>query len=150
MHALHSIGISADRFESPDGTRDFALLDPLEFERFITGLLHQMGFEAQTTKASGDGGIDIEAVLERPMVGGRYLFQCKRFGADNPVGSAAVREFYGALIADRKAAKGVFITTSTFTPQAREFAEGLAIELIDGDQLRTLLNEHNKPPSGPD
>jgi hypothetical protein len=82
-----------------------------------------MGFEAETT----------------PIVGGRYLFQCKRFAPDNLVGSAALREFYGALIADRKAAKGVFITTSTFTPQARQFAEGLAIELIDGDQLRTLL-----------
>jgi len=145
--ALDLIGISADNFESPDASRDFALLDPLEFERFITGLLHQMGFEAQTTKASGDGGVDIEAVLDRPIVGGRYLFQCKRFAADNPVGSAAIREFYGALIADRKAAKGVFITTSTFTPQARAFAEGLSIELIDGEQLQRLLDEHNRPRS---
>ncbi len=145
--ALDLIGISADKFESPDAARDFALFHPLEFERFITGLLHQMGFEAQTTKASGDGGIDIEAVLDRPIVGGRYLFQCKRFAEDNPVGSAAIREFYGALIADRKAAKGVFITTSIFTPQARDFAQGLSIELIDGEQLRRLLNEHNKPPS---
>ncbi len=145
--ALDLIGISVDKFESPDAARDFALLNPLEFERFITGLLHQMGFDAQTTKASGDGGIDIEAVLDRPIVGGRYLFQCKRFAEDNPVGSAAIREFYGALIADRKAAKGVFITTSTFTPQARDFAQGLSIELIDGDQLRRLLKEHDKPPS---
>lgn len=60
------------------------------------------------------------------------------------MGSAAIREFYGALIADRKAAKGVFITTSTFTPQARDFAQGLSIELIDGNQLRRLLNEHDK------
>jgi Holliday junction resolvasome RuvABC ATP-dependent DNA helicase subunit len=145
--ALDLIGISADNFEPPDAASDFALLDPLEFERFITGLLHQMGFEAQTTKASGDGGIDIEAVLDRPIVGGRYLFQCKRFAQDNPVGSAAVREFYGALIADRKAAKGVFITTSTFTPQARDFAHGLSIELIDGDQLRRLLDEQKKTTS---
>lgn len=142
--ALDMIGISAAKFESSDAARDFALLDPLDFERFITGLLHQMGFEAQTTKATGDGGIDIEAVLDRPIVGGRYLFQCKRFAEDNPVGSAAIREFYGALIADRKAAKGIFITTSTFTQQARDFAEGLSIELIDGDQLRRLLNEHKK------
>lgn len=146
--ALDFIGISAGKFESSEAGRDFGLMDPLEFERFITGLLHQMGFEAQTTKASGDGGVDIEAVLDRPIVGGRYLFQCKRFAADNPVGSAAIREFYGALIADRKAAKGVFITTSTFTPQAREFAEGLSIELIDGSDLRKLLNEYNSTRPG--
>jgi len=37
--------------------------------------------------------------------------------------------------------KGVFITTSTFTPQAREFAQELAIELIDGERLRMLFQE---------
>jgi len=69
------------------------------------------------------------------------FFQCKRYGPDNPVGSAAVRECYGALHADRRAMKGVFITTSTFTPQAREFAQELAIELIDGERLRMLFQE---------
>jgi restriction system protein len=100
-----------------------------------------MGFSAEMTKASGDGGVDIEASLDRAIVGGRYLFQCKRFAPDTLVGSPTVREFYGALVADRKAVKGILITTSRFTPQAREFAEGLPIELIDGDQLARLLSE---------
>lgn len=50
-----------------------------------------------------------------------------------------VRDFYGALVADRKAVKGVFLTTSTFTSQAREFAESVGIELIDGAGLKRLF-----------
>ncbi len=104
-----------------------------------------MGFVAEITKASGDGGVDIEATLDRQIIGGRYLFQCKRFVGDNLVGSPTVREFYGALVADRKAVKGVLITTSGFTPQAREFAANLHIELIDGNGLAQLVREHGRP-----
>ncbi len=141
---LGLIGVSLERQAPAETEVDFDSIGPLDFEVLVTDLLRQMGFEATTTKASGDGGIDIEADFKKAIVGGRYLFQCKRFAADSPVGSAALREFYGALIADRKAAKGVFITTSTFTLQARQFAEGLPIELIDGEQLRALLQEHRK------
>jgi restriction system protein len=75
-------------------------------------------------------------------VGGRYLIQCKRFDPATQIGAPLVREFYGALVADRAAIKGIFVTTSTFTTQARDFAQHLPIELIDGDQLQTLLGEY--------
>lgn len=64
-----------------------------------------MGLRAEMTKASGDGGIDIVAVLDQPVLGGKYLVQCKRFASDTVVGSPTVREFYGALVADRSAIK---------------------------------------------
>lgn len=121
---------------------NWGALSGIEFERMMVELLNSIGFRAAMTKASGDGGVDIEATLDRPIVGGRYLFQCKRFAPDALVGSAAVREFYGALIADRKAVKGVFITTSGFTPHAREFAENLPMELIDGKQLARLIADN--------
>src|SRR5947209_116212 len=63
----------------------------------------------QMTRATGDGGIDIVAHLDKPIVGGRYLIQCKRF--TGPVGAPIVREFYGAVQADRRAVKGILITT---------------------------------------
>ena len=50
-------------------------LSGVEFEQFITVLLERMGFRAAMTKASGDGGIDVVATLDRPLVGGRYLIQ---------------------------------------------------------------------------
>ncbi|MGC2246115.1 MAG: restriction endonuclease [Terriglobales bacterium] len=114
-------------------------LSGIEFEKVIATLLERMGFHAQMTKASGDGGIDIEATLDKAIVGGRYLFQCKRYGLDNVVGSPLVRDFYGAVMAER-AVKGIFITTSGFTEQAREFAKKVGLELIDGVQLRRLLS----------
>lgn len=141
---LSLVGITENQVDLSGVSGDFARISPTDFERLVTEMLQQMGFEAQMTKASGDGGIDIEAVLDRPIIGGKYLIQCKRFDDGNPVGSAAVREFYGALRADHNAVKGIFITTSTFTPQARQFAQGLPIELITGEQLRNLLQEPRK------
>ena len=101
-----------------------------------------MGFRTEMTGATGDGGIDIVATLDRPLIGGRYLIQCKRFAPDNLVGAATVRDFYGAVTADRQAVKGILITTSGFTSQALAFAQQLPIELIGGQQLRMLLAQH--------
>jgi restriction endonuclease Mrr len=91
------------------------------------------------TRASGDGGV--EATLDHPIVGGRHLFQCKRLAPDALVGSPTVRGFYGALVADRKGVKGILITTSGFRLQAREFAQNLPIELIDGEGLSRLISD---------
>jgi|SRR5208283_241769 len=49
------------------------------------------------------------------------------------------REFYGAVSADRKIVKGILITTSGFTDQAKTFAQEVGIELIDMEQLGRLL-----------
>lgn len=117
-------------------------LSGIEFENLIKQLLELMGFHTEMTKASGDGGIDIIATLDQPLTGGRYLIQCKRYAADSLVGSATVREFYGALTADRRAAKGILITTSGFTAQALEFAENLPIELIGRSRLEQLLKQN--------
>ena len=95
-----------------------------------------MGFRTEMTEVSGDGGIDIVATVDKPLIGGRYLIQCKRFAPDNLVGAATVRDFYGAVTADRQAIKGILITTSGFTPQALAFAQQLPMELIGGQQLQ--------------
>jgi HJR/Mrr/RecB family endonuclease len=126
--------------QNPTKADDLNGLNGVEFEKLITALLQRMGFQAEMTRATGDGGIDIVAHLERPFVGGRYLIQCKRF-TDTLVGAPVVREFYGAVVADRKAIKGIFITTSAFTDQAHEFAQNLPLELIDGSRLKKLLAE---------
>jgi Holliday junction resolvasome RuvABC ATP-dependent DNA helicase subunit len=116
-------------------------LSPTDFEKRIAELLRQMGFQrVETTKASHDGGVDIVAFSSTPITGGTYLVQCKRFGPKLPVGSRLVREFYGALRADRRAVKGILITTSYFTADAKHFAANLPLELIDGERLGKLLS----------
>jgi len=100
-----------------------------------------MEFRAEMTKATGDGGIDIVAVLDKPILGGKYLFQCKRYAPDNLVGASTVRDFYGAVTAD-KAVKGILITTSDFTAQARESAERVGLELINLGRLQDLFAQY--------
>ena len=136
--ALSAFGMSVRQRTTADGEVGTAELSGVEFEELISTLLGRMEFRAEMTKTSGDGGIDIVAILDKPIVGGKYLFQCKRYRPDNLVGAAAVRDFYGAVTAD-KAVKGVLITTSDFTVQAREFAARVGLELVNLPRLRALL-----------
>jgi restriction endonuclease Mrr len=121
---------------------EIARLSGVDFEKVIAALLQGIGFHTEMTEVTGDGGIDIVASLDRPLIGGRYLIQCKRFAPGKLVGAATVRDFYGALTADRHAVKGILITTSGFTPEALAFARQLPIELIGGQQLRQLLAQY--------
>lgn len=139
--AFAAFGISARPDTSSNGVANIGSLSGQDFEKLITTLLTRMGFQAEMTRTTGDGGIDIIAVLDKPIVGGRYLFQCKRFAPDNLVGAATVRDFYGAVMADR-AVKGILITTSDFTAQAQEFGEKAGVELINLARLEGLLREH--------
>lgn len=123
---------------------DFSTMNGYEFERFITNLLSKLGFKAQQTSLSGDGGIDIEAINDKPLLKGLYLIQCKNWA--NPVGQPQVRDLYGVVMS-RRANKGVLITTSSFTDQAKQFAEGLNIELIDGRLLNEIVASVESPES---
>jgi restriction system protein len=119
------------------------------FERLIVNLLLAMGYGGSAADAgralgrSGDDGVD--GVIDQDALGlDRVYIQAKRYAAGNSVGPAAIRDFFGSL--DRhKAAKGLFVTTSTFTASARETADYLSkrIVLIDGEQLTRLMIRHN-------
>lgn len=119
----------------------FYALDPIAFEDTAKSLLIQMGFDATTTKASGDGGVDIVAMNEQPIISGKYVIQCKRYAIGNNVGEPAVRELYGVMHSEN-ANKGILITTADFTTQARAFAANKAIELINGHALLALCNKY--------
>jgi len=92
---------------------------------------------------SGDGGVD--GIIDEDVLGlDRIYGQAKRYADGNTVGSKAIREFFGSL--DRfKATKGLFVTASSYTSEARETAAALSkrIVLIDGNQLARLMIRHN-------
>jgi restriction system protein len=111
-------------------------LDGYEFELLVMRLLKEMGLEVEETKKSGDGGIDVLARSEEPITGGLFVVQCKRYSSN--VGEPQVRDLYG-VVNHTNASKGILITNSAFTQQARRFAEGKPIELIDGERLKDLL-----------
>nr|WP_305888984.1 restriction endonuclease [Parvularcula maris] len=91
---------------------------------------------------TGDGGIDGVGVLRVNLVTFQVYFQCKRYTGS--VGSKEIRDFRGAL--QGRADKGLFVTTGTFTKQASEEAArdgAIAIDLIDGERLCSLLKEYS-------
>lgn len=118
---------------------------PAFFEGLVLDLLHAMGYGAseddlERVGHAGDGGID--GVISLDKLGfERVCVQAKRW--QGSVSRPEVQAFYGAL-AGRRARKGVFITTSSFTREAREFASQVAerIVLIDGNRLTSLMIEH--------
>lgn len=95
--------------------------------------------DLQHVGRSGDGGID--GIISLDRLGLEKVFvQAKRW--QGSISREAVQAFYGAL-AGRKANKGVFITTSTFTKYAIEFANSVEkVVLIDGEKLAQLLIEY--------
>jgi restriction system protein len=116
---------------------------PEFFEALVLDVLHAMGYgtsrrDLQRVGGSGDGGIDGIISLDRLGLEKVYV-QAKRW--QNSVGRPDVQGFYGAL-AGQRANKGVFITTSTFTSPAVEFARSVErIVLVDGKRLAQLLIE---------
>ena len=118
---------------------------PVFFEELVLDLLHALGYGAseedlERVGHSGDGGID--GIISLDKLGFEKIYvQAKRW--QGSVGRPEVQAFYGAL-AGRHARKGVFITTSSFTREAREFAGQFAesIVLIDGTRLTSLMVEH--------
>ncbi|MFF5444280.1 restriction endonuclease [Streptomyces sp. NPDC012888] len=118
---------------------DLFTMDPLAFEGLVAELFRAMGMDAVTTRRSGDGGVDVEAVDPAPIRGGRIVVQVKRYR--NTVPPTAVRDLYGT-VQDAGANKGVLVTTSSFGPGSRSFAEGKPLELVSGPELVELLHRH--------
>ncbi len=118
---------------------------PRFFENLVLDLLHTMGYgtsraDLRRVGGSGDGGIDGVISLDRLGLEKVYV-QAKRW--QNPVGSPQIQTFMGALQLVG-ADKGVFITTASFTKDAREAAVRArgSVVLIDGTQLASLMIEH--------
>lgn len=118
---------------------DIDKLSGIEFENICQVLVEKMGFTTQTTKASGDGGIDLIAYNHQPLLSGKYIIQCKRYAGS--VGEPIIRDLYGVIMSER-ANKGILMTTGHFTKSAISFAEGKPIELIDGIKLKELLTQY--------
>ena len=118
---------------------------PAFFERLIVQLVVKMGYGGSLTDAGralgrgGDGGVD--GVIDEDALGlDRVYVQAKRYKAVNTVGPGAIRDFFGALDAFR-ANKGLFVTTSSFSPDAVRTTNNLSkrIVLVDGARLAALM-----------
>lgn len=124
-----------------------AQMSPAFFERLVVDLLLKMGYGGSLRDAgeaigkSGDGGID--GVIKEDKLGLDAIYlQAKKWQGN--VSRPEIQKFMGAL-AGKRAKRGVFITTSSFTSEARAYVDGIdaKIVLIDGERLADLMIEHD-------
>jgi len=121
--------------------------DPEFLERTVLKLLHAMGYgssedDLQHLGGSGDGGVD--GVIRQDKFGLDQIYiQAKRYGSAT-VGRPDIQSFVGALTGQH-ATRGVFITTSSFSREAKEFARTIQqyrVILVDGEDLVRLMIEN--------
>jgi len=126
------------------------IADPRFFERVVVDVMLAMGYGGSHKDAgrrlgqSGDGGVD--GVINEDRLGlDRIYLQAKRYAADVIIGRPMIQAFVGALHG-QGALKGVFITTSSFSKEAREYARalgGMRVVLMDGDALARHMVAHD-------
>lgn len=123
-------------------------IHPIRFERLILDLLTKMGYGAgnlansHMTKTTGDGGID--GIINEDALGLDAVYiQAKRYAPDSRVGRPALQAFVGSLTGEG-ATKGVFVTTSDFSKDARDYLNKVQrrIVLVNGERLARLMIQH--------
>lgn len=123
-------------------------VSPQQFERLILDLLVAMGYgggdlaNGLMTKATGDNGID--GIINEDALGLDAVYiQAKRYAPENKVSRPDIQRFVGSLTGEG-ANKGVFVTTSDFSREAREYLIRVQhrIVLINGATLAKLMIQH--------
>ena len=119
---------------------------PYFFEKLVVDLLVAMGYggsrkdAGQATRQTSDGGVD--GIIKEDRLGLDIVYiQAKRW--EGTVGRPVVQGFAGSLEGFR-ARKGVLITTSSFSREARDYVERIEkkIVLIDGEQLAQFMIDY--------
>lgn len=124
---------------------NLAAMEWEDFEHLVAQLFEwefaKNAIEVKVTRASRDRGVDAILFDPDPLRGGKYVLQAKRY--TSTVDVASVRDLYGTVI-NEGANRGILITTSSYGPDAYEFAKDKPLSLIDGTNLLLMLQKHGK------
>nr|WP_297885582.1 restriction endonuclease [uncultured Blautia sp.] len=110
------------------------------FEKMVIELMEKMGYgRGEVTQKSRDEGID--GIIYQDKLGFDVIYvQAKRYDPEKTIGRSELQKFGGAL--PEKNAKGLFVTTAGFSPNAKQYANERHIILIDGQRLTKLMIEY--------
>ena len=111
------------------------LLQQIEWKRFeqlCAAYFERIGFRAEVADFGADGGVDIRLYV-KDATHPNVIVQCKSWRTYK-VGVKEVRELFGVM-SSLAVNKSVFVTSSVFTKEAKEFAEGIKMHLLDGCDL---------------
>ena len=107
-----------------------------DFESLLGEYYRRRGFRVEENRQGGaDGGVDLR-LRDRD---GLHVIQCKQWRT-RQVGVSTVRELYGVMV-DQGAYSGSVVTSGAFTKEAKQFAEGKRMELVDGAHLERMIRE---------
>ena len=110
-----------------------------DFEEYCAELFRLEGYEAKTTPPTADGGYDID--MTDPD-GRRCFVECKCYSR-NTIGRPMLQKLYGANHRE-EADRLIFITTTSFSKEARDYAGEVDMELIIGKKLLSMAERHKQ------
>jgi len=117
---------------------DLLAMTPTEFERAIADILPSLGFvDVEHTGNAGDFGVDIQCLTRSQRT---VIVHCKQNWVSKKVPRREVQTFLGALM-HFDADMGLFITTSSFTHEARVLAHQHSVMAVDGEMLTQLIHK---------
>ena len=117
---------------------DLKRMHPFKFEDYVAKLYKNMGYSVKQTKRTGDGGKDIVATKN----GQTYFVECKRYS--DPINVHKMRDFVGACVLGGKDIKGIYVTPSSFTNDAKSAANRIGIQMIDGNKLMSMIRSKTR------
>ena len=121
-------------FDQQTSIESIRALSWQDFELLIAEAFRRQGYQVNENGGGGaDGGIDLYIYRD----GERVLVQCKRWKVYK-VGVDKVRELYGVMTAEG-ANRAILVTSGVYTDEAKKFASGKPLELIDGSQLSQMI-----------
>lgn len=133
--------------ESPYLVRE---LTPREFEEVVAEIFRARGFAVDLTKKTRDGGKDIIAIHTDGLgIKSKYFIECKHYAEDNKIGVGVVRALHGVMNTKDGPNKTILATTSTFTSDAKKFAEDEIsskwdMTLADYDEIVKWLSDYKE------
>lgn len=133
---------------------DFSSLNARDFEKLVGDLLSELGFVVQASPLTRDGGFDLSATYRSKDPFGAeqietWLVEVKHY-REQRASISALRQLIGALMTSSKPSKGLLVTNSRLTSEARSFLSETksrhdqTLRVLDGTELTNLLLQHPK------
>jgi len=119
----------------------FIALSPVEFEQFVAKVWNNMGWQTELTARSNDGGIDIIA-KKSDIHSEKAVIQVKKYQSGNKIGRPDIQQYDTLRRQEPNVDFVVVVTTSNFTKNAKQLAEGLNVKLITGGDIAELADSH--------
>jgi len=118
--------------------------DPYQFEKIVADMFRRHGYQSvKVTKKSGDVGTDI--TMHRKKI--KYVVQVKKYGEGNKIGRPDLQRLQGS--AQHFHATGmIFVTYGFFSSVAKDYANQHGIEIIDHNELLTMMGKKFDKVSG--